>query len=69
VDVAPIVAALGGEHLAVASNAELAAAVAGSVGRPGVRVIELRTERRRNVELHRAVAAVVARALATGVPA
>jgi len=69
VDVAPIVGALGGEHVPVAGNADLAAAIADSIGRPGVRVIELRTNRDRNVELHRGVAAVVARALATAVPA
>jgi len=69
VDVAPIVGALGGEHVLVAGNTDLAAAIADSVGRPGVRVIELRTNRDRNVELHRGVAAVVARALATAVPA
>jgi len=68
VDVAPIVVALGGEHVLVAGNADLAGAIADSVGRPGVRVIELRTNRDRNVELHRGVAAVVARALATAVP-
>ena len=46
VDLAPIVAALGGEHVAVAGHTDLAAAVADSVGRPGVRVIELRTDAR-----------------------
>jgi 2-succinyl-5-enolpyruvyl-6-hydroxy-3-cyclohexene-1-carboxylate synthase len=69
VDVGPIVVALGGEHVAVTGNADLAQAIADSVGRPGVRVIELRTNRDRNVELHRGVAAVVARALARAVPA
>ncbi len=39
---------------------ELGPAVAASLGRPGVRVLELRTDRARNVELHReAVAAAV----------
>ena len=56
----PIVRALGGEHRLVPLE-DLAAAVAASVGRPGVRVLEIRTERRRNVELHRdALAAAVA---------
>ncbi len=63
IDVGPIVAALGGEHRRVAS-ADLRAAVADSIGRPGVRVLELRTDRARNVALHREVAAVVAAALA-----
>jgi 2-succinyl-5-enolpyruvyl-6-hydroxy-3-cyclohexene-1-carboxylate synthase len=69
VDVAPIVAALGGEHVPATTNADLAAAIVDSVGRPGVRVIELRTTRDRNVELHRGVAAAVARALVAAVPA
>ncbi len=60
VEPGPIVAALGGEHRLV-SMEELTAAVAASVGQPGVRVLEIRTERRRNVELHRdALAAAVA---------
>jgi len=53
IEFGPIVAALGGEHRLVGSG-ELSTAVRGSVGRPGVRVFELRTERKRNVELHRA---------------
>lgn len=60
IDLGPIVTALGGEHRRVGAG-ELTAAVAASVGRPGVRVLEVRTERSRNVELHRsAVAAAVA---------
>ena len=62
----PIVKALGGQHRLVAVD-DLGAAVTASVGQPGVRVLEIRTERRRNVELHRealakAVAAVEAEA-------
>jgi 2-succinyl-5-enolpyruvyl-6-hydroxy-3-cyclohexene-1-carboxylate synthase len=63
IDVGPIVAALGGEHRCV-DHRSLAAAVQDSVGRQGVQVIELRTDRARNLELHRDVAAVVQRALA-----
>jgi len=63
IDVAPIVAALGGEHRLV-GHRELEAAVGDSVGRPGVRVLELRTDRARNVELHREVEALVRTALA-----
>jgi 2-succinyl-5-enolpyruvyl-6-hydroxy-3-cyclohexene-1-carboxylate synthase len=62
IDVGPIVTALGGEHHVVGA-ADLAATLSDSVGRPGVRVLELRTDRARNLELHREVAAVVARAL------
>ncbi len=63
IDVGPIVTALGGEHRRVGPT-DLTAAVADSVGRPGVRVLELRTDRARNLALHRDVAAVVAKALA-----
>jgi len=63
IDVGPIVSALGGEHRIV-GHAELAAAVAESVGRSGVQVLELRTDRERNVELHLAVTAIVGRVLA-----
>lgn len=63
IDVGPIVTALGSEYR-LAAPADLPAAVADSVGRPGVRVLELRTDRARNLQLHRDVAAVVAGALA-----
>ncbi|MCJ7712530.1 MAG: 2-succinyl-5-enolpyruvyl-6-hydroxy-3-cyclohexene-1-carboxylic-acid synthase [Chloroflexi bacterium] len=63
IDVGPIVIALGGEHRVV-GPADLAPASRDSIGRPGVRVLELRTDRARNVQLHRDVAAVVAKALA-----
>jgi 2-succinyl-5-enolpyruvyl-6-hydroxy-3-cyclohexene-1-carboxylate synthase len=63
IDVGPIVTALGGEHRPVGQG-DLAAAIADSVARPGVQVLELRTNRARNVALHRAVADVVADALA-----
>ncbi len=64
IDVAPIVAALGGEHVPV-GRGDLEAAIADSVRRPGVRVVELRTNRARNVALHREVEAVVRSAVAT----
>lgn len=63
IDLAPIVEALGGRHRTVGRD-DLAAALRDAIGRPGVRVLELRTDRARNVALHREVAAVVARALA-----
>jgi 2-succinyl-5-enolpyruvyl-6-hydroxy-3-cyclohexene-1-carboxylate synthase len=58
----PIVEALGGSHRPVRA-AELHAALAKSLVGTGTDVLELRTERARNVELHRAAAAEVARAL------
>ncbi len=64
IDVGPIVTALGGEHRRV-DAATLGPEIAASVGRPGVRVLELRTDRARNVELHAQVATLVASALAT----
>jgi 2-succinyl-5-enolpyruvyl-6-hydroxy-3-cyclohexene-1-carboxylate synthase len=63
IDVGPIVRALGGEHRLVDGAAGLEAAIRASIGRPGVRVIELRTDRARNLELHRDLAATVRRAL------
>jgi 2-succinyl-5-enolpyruvyl-6-hydroxy-3-cyclohexene-1-carboxylate synthase len=63
VDVAPIVTALGAEHRCVTHD-DLEAAIRESIGRVGVRVLELRTERERNVQLHREAAAAVQRALA-----
>ncbi len=67
IDVGPIVGSLGGEHERVGPG-QLAAAIQASVGRHGVQVIELRTERARNVQLHREVAAAVRQALATLLP-
>jgi 2-succinyl-5-enolpyruvyl-6-hydroxy-3-cyclohexene-1-carboxylate synthase len=63
IDFGPIVTALGGEHRLVIGAPDLDAAIRDSIGRPGVRVIELRTERARNLELHRDLAAAVRRAL------
>jgi 2-succinyl-5-enolpyruvyl-6-hydroxy-3-cyclohexene-1-carboxylate synthase len=62
VDVGPIVGALGGEHRLLGPG-QLAPAIRDSVARLGVRVLELRTDRRRNVELHRACVEAVRRAL------
>ena len=62
IDVAPIVTALGGEHVLVGPD-DLRAQVERSVGCAGVQVLELRTDRARNVALHREVAAVVAAAI------
>jgi len=52
----PLVGALGAKHQVVATR-DLASVVADSVGRPGMQVLEVRTERARNVELHRAALA------------
>lgn len=68
IDVGPIVTALGGRHQVVAA-ADLAEALAASIGAPGVQVLELRSARDRNAALHREVAATVAAALAGLAPA
>jgi 2-succinyl-5-enolpyruvyl-6-hydroxy-3-cyclohexene-1-carboxylate synthase len=62
VDFGPIVRALGGEHMAVGPG-DLRRALADSIGAPGVRVLEIRTERARNVALHREAAAAVSATL------
>ena len=62
IDVGPIVTALGGEH-AVVEAKDLREHVERSIAAPGVQVLELRTDRARNVALHREVAAVVAAAI------
>ncbi len=62
VEFGPIVVALGADHRIVEPGA-LRGALADSIGAPGVRVLEMRTERNRNVALHREAASVVARAL------
>jgi 2-succinyl-5-enolpyruvyl-6-hydroxy-3-cyclohexene-1-carboxylate synthase len=63
IDLGPIVEALGGTHRLVAARG-LRTALAESLVATGVTVLELRTERARNVELHREAAAAVAVALA-----
>jgi len=65
IGVGPIVTALGGEHRLV-GHGNLEAAIADSVCRPGVRVLELRTDRARNVELHRELDATVRAAIGVG---
>ncbi len=62
IDVGPIVEALGGQYRRV-GPADLGEAIADSIARPGVQVLSLRTDRARNVELHREAAAAVATAL------
>ena len=62
IDVGPIVTALGGEYHEVGAGS-LRPALAASIGRPGVRVLGFRTDRARNVELHREAAAAVAEAV------
>jgi len=65
-DLGPVVTALGAEHVVVLA-AELRGVLVDSIARPGVQVLHLRTDRTRNVELHRAAAAAVADALARSV--
>ena len=65
-DLGPVVTALGAEHVVVLA-AELRGVLVDSIARPGVQVLHLRTDRTRNVELHRAAAAAVADALERGV--
>lgn len=62
IDFGPIVRALGAEY-SVAGPAELGDALARSIGAAGVRVIEIRTDRARNLALHREATAAVAAAL------
>jgi 2-succinyl-5-enolpyruvyl-6-hydroxy-3-cyclohexene-1-carboxylate synthase len=62
IDLGPLVTALGADHRVVAAG-ELRAALEASLAAPGVRVIELRTDRARNVALHREAAAAAAAAL------
>ncbi len=62
IDLGPLVGALGGEHRVVEAG-ELRSALEASLHAPGVRVLEVRTDRARNVALHREAAAAVAAAL------
>jgi 2-succinyl-5-enolpyruvyl-6-hydroxy-3-cyclohexene-1-carboxylate synthase len=63
IDAGPVVQALGGEYLATGPG-QLRDAIRDSLGRPGVQVLALKTNRARNVELHRQAAAAVSSALA-----
>jgi 2-succinyl-5-enolpyruvyl-6-hydroxy-3-cyclohexene-1-carboxylate synthase len=64
VDVGPIVTALGGEFRDVIT-AELRPALTGSIAAPGVHFLRYRTDRARNVVLHREAAAAVSAVLTT----
>ena len=61
-DFGPLTLALGARHVTV-DQATLATELRAAVQRPGLDVLHLRTARARNVELHRAAQAAVARAL------
>jgi 2-succinyl-5-enolpyruvyl-6-hydroxy-3-cyclohexene-1-carboxylate synthase len=62
----PIVEAFGFSHRVAEGGGyeDLRAAIEAEMGRPGLRVVELRTDRGRNAELHGAAAAAVASTLA-----
>jgi 2-succinyl-5-enolpyruvyl-6-hydroxy-3-cyclohexene-1-carboxylate synthase len=62
-ELGPVAIALGARHRRVGHGADLARELVTAVGQPGVDVLELRTERTRNVELHRQAFAAVERAL------
>jgi 2-succinyl-5-enolpyruvyl-6-hydroxy-3-cyclohexene-1-carboxylate synthase len=64
IEAGPIVAALGHRHRLVDASS-LSSALADAAGTPGLTVLELRTDRARNVVLHRTASAAVATALAT----
>ena len=63
IDLGPVVVALGAEHRLV-GPADLRAALEASLAAPGLRVLELRTDRARNVVLHREAAVAVQAVLA-----
>jgi 2-succinyl-5-enolpyruvyl-6-hydroxy-3-cyclohexene-1-carboxylate synthase len=62
IDLGPVVMALGAEHRLVEAGG-LRAALAASLEAPGLQVLELRSDRARNVTLHREAAAAVQAAL------
>jgi 2-succinyl-5-enolpyruvyl-6-hydroxy-3-cyclohexene-1-carboxylate synthase len=70
-DFQPAVAMYGGRYASVESSADLRAALRGAIGSSGLDVVELRTNRERNVTLHRqiwpAISEALARELAVGV--
>jgi 2-succinyl-5-enolpyruvyl-6-hydroxy-3-cyclohexene-1-carboxylate synthase len=63
IEIGPLVEAAGHRHVRVDGHS-LAGTLAASLGQPGLTVLELRTDRERNVALHRDAAAAVARVLA-----
>ena len=70
IDLGPVVVALGAEHRSVGPS-DLRPALEASLGAPGVRVLELHSDRARNVALHQEAAAAVQAALddlLSGVP-
>ncbi len=66
IELGPIVEAFGFRHGVAGGGgyADLRTVIEAELGRPGLRVVELRTDRARNAELHQTVAATVASALA-----
>jgi 2-succinyl-5-enolpyruvyl-6-hydroxy-3-cyclohexene-1-carboxylate synthase len=62
-DFGPLVRALGAEHELAADDDEAGACVRESLARPGVQVVEVRSERAANVEAHAEALAAVARAV------
>jgi len=62
IDFGPLVEALGADHETL-DPGRLQERIAASISRRGVQVLELRTERARNVELHREVFAAARRAI------
>jgi 2-succinyl-5-enolpyruvyl-6-hydroxy-3-cyclohexene-1-carboxylate synthase len=65
-DFAPAAALYGARYQRVPHTSALAAAVTSATGEGGLQIVEVRTDRVRNVELHRTVTAAVAAALAAG---
>jgi 2-succinyl-5-enolpyruvyl-6-hydroxy-3-cyclohexene-1-carboxylate synthase len=64
IDLAALTVAAGAGHRLVTRSRDLAPVLTAARAAGGVQVVEVRTERRRNAERHRAVAAVVAAAVA-----
>ena len=62
IEAGPIVEAFGLDHRLV-DGASIGEAIEASLGHPGCSVLELRTDRSRNLELHRAASAAVSAAL------